>query len=89
MPLGRLNEVLHKAKGWNFVFDALGRLNEVLQKTRNLHEDATPQLSCASEASTDVSSNRRITGKSGAHPSISSPYIHLSTCYAGKVMNEY
>ena len=56
--------------------------NQILVEGKN---KKLQQATISSESSVDPTNSRKLNGILCGQLSISSPYIHLSTCYAGKV----
>ena len=55
------------------------------QNIGGTNQNHLQQSSTATESVADSSTNRNQNSVISGQPAISSPYIHLSTCYAGKV----
>ena len=62
------------------------RTNEGAELMEHGNNMPLQQPPCTTNQSADPSANRPLQGNSSNQISISSPYIHLSTCYAGKVL---
>ena len=55
------------------------------QNIGGTNQNHLQQSNTATESAADSSTNRNQNSVISGQPAISSPYIHLSTCYAGKV----
>ena len=55
------------------------------QNIGGTNQNHLQQSNTATESAADSSTNRNQNSVTSGQPAISSPYIHLSTCYAGKV----
>ena len=55
------------------------------QNIGGLNQNHLQQSNTTTESVADSSTNRNQNSVISGQPAISSPYIHLSTCYAGKV----